>query len=81
MTEHLKRLSLPITGTRGFPKAEVTAGGVTLSEVDPRTMESRICPGLYIAGEMLDVDGPIGGYNFQAAFSTGRAAGIAASMV
>ena len=74
-----KRLVLPISGTRGFAKAEVTAGGVTLREVDPRTMASRVADGLFIAGEVLDVDGPIGGYNFQAAFSTGRAAGIAAA--
>lgn len=75
----LKAMPLPIQGTRGFAKAEVTAGGVKLSEVDPRTMESRLAPGLHIAGEVLDVDGWIGGYNFQAAFSTGRAAGIAAA--
>ncbi|TWU44015.1 tricarballylate dehydrogenase [Novipirellula aureliae] len=75
----LKSLGLPIHGTRGFNKAEVTAGGVSLDEVDPRTMESRIAQGLFIAGEVLDVDGWIGGYNFQAAFSTGRAAGIAAA--
>ncbi len=50
-----------------------------LAEVDPRTLESRVCSRLFIAGEVLDVDGPIGGYNFQAAFSTGRAAGIAAA--
>ena len=56
----------------------MTAGGVALSEVDPKTMASRIANGLFISGEVLDVDGPIGGYNFQAAFSTGRAAGIAA---
>ncbi|WP_255712835.1 NAD(P)/FAD-dependent oxidoreductase [Rhodopirellula halodulae] len=77
--ESLKRWELPVHDTRGFAKAEVTAGGVQLSEVDPRTLESRIVPGLYIAGEILDVDGWIGGYNFQAAFSTGRAAGIAAA--
>lgn len=75
----LKRLPIPITGTRGFGKAEVTAGGVNLSEVDPRTMESRLQSGLYIAGEVLDVDGWIGGYNFQAAFSTGHAAAVASS--
>jgi hypothetical protein len=69
----------PLTGTRGFAKAEVTAGGVSLAELDPRTMASRIAPGLFIAGEVLDVDGPIGGFNFQAAFATGRAAGIAAA--
>ncbi len=75
----LKRLQLPVTGTRGFAKAEVTAGGVRLMEVDSRTMASKVADGLYIAGEVLDVDGWIGGYNFQAAFSTGRAAGIAAA--
>jgi predicted Rossmann fold flavoprotein len=75
----LKRMPLHVSGTRGFAKAEVTAGGVALAEVDPRTMASKRCPGLFIAGEVLDVDGPIGGYNFQAAFSTGRAAGIAAA--
>lgn len=79
LVQHLKRLELPISGTRGFEKAEVTAGGVALKEVDPRTMASRLAEGLFIAGEVLDVDGWIGGYNFQAAFSTGRAAGIAAA--
>lgn len=79
LTQDLKRLPLPVRGTRGFEKAEVTAGGVRLDQVNPRTLESRIHKGLFIAGELLDVDGPIGGYNFQAAFSTGRAAGLAAS--
>jgi len=79
LMQQLKRIPLPVHGTRGFDKAEVTAGGVRLDEVDPRTMESRLQRGLFIAGELLDVDGPIGGYNFQAAFSTGRAAGIAAA--
>jgi predicted Rossmann fold flavoprotein len=65
-----KRCRIPVTGTLGFPKAEVTAGGVALGEVDSRTMQSRIVPGLSLAGEVLDLDGPIGGYNFQAAFST-----------
>jgi len=66
-----KRCRIAVTGTRGFEKAEVTAGGVSLDEVDSRTMESKLAPGLYLAGEILDLDGPIGGYNFQAAFSTG----------
>ena len=79
LTQDLKRMPLPVRGTRGFEKAEVTAGGVRLDQVNPRTLESRIHKGLFIAGELLDVDGPIGGYNFQAAFSTGRAAGLAAS--
>lgn len=70
-----KRLSIPLTGTLGFKKAEVTAGGVALDEVDSRTMQSKLEPGLYLAGEVLDLDGPIGGYNFQAAWSTGWLAG------
>lgn len=74
----LKALSVPITGTLGFGKAEVTAGGVVLDEVDSRTMQSKLVPGLYIAGELLDLDGPIGGYNFQAAWSTGWLAGQSA---
>ena len=79
LVTHLKRWQLPVHDTRGFAKAEVTAGGVSLKEVDPRTMQSRLHDGLFIAGEVLDVDGWIGGYNFQAAFSTGRAAAIAAT--
>jgi len=71
----LKSARIAITGTRGFAKAEVTAGGVALSEIDSRTMQSKLVPGLYFAGEILDLDGPIGGYNFQAAFSTGFLAG------
>jgi predicted Rossmann fold flavoprotein len=77
--ENTKRLHLPVNGTRGFAKAEVTAGGVSLKEVDPRTMASRIVDDLFIAGEVLDVDGWIGGYNFQAAFATGRSAAIGAT--
>lgn len=75
----IKCCVLPVLGTRGFEKAEVTAGGVQLKDVDAKTMQSKLHPGLYIAGEVLDVDGPIGGYNFQAAFSTGRAAGLHAA--
>jgi predicted Rossmann fold flavoprotein len=75
LVEVVKRFRLPITGTLGFGKAEVTAGGIALDEVDSRTMQSKRVPGLYLAGELLDLDGPIGGYNFQAAFSTGWLAG------
>ena len=75
MIEDMKRLEIPLNGTRGYTKAEVTAGGVKLKEVNPQTMESRLAPGLFLAGEILDVDGPIGGFNFQAAFSTGHLAG------
>lgn len=70
-----KRLRLPLRGTLGFEKAEVTAGGVNLDEVDSRTMHSKRTPGLYFAGEVLDLDGWIGGYNFQSAWSTGWLAG------
>lgn len=70
-----KETRIALSGTRGFGHAEVTAGGVSLSEVDSRTMESKLVTGLYFAGEILDLDGPIGGYNFQAAFSTGLLAG------
>lgn len=67
---------------RGIPleKGEVTAGGVALDEVDPATMESRILPGLFLCGEILDIAGPVGGYNLQAAFSTGFVAGESASV-
>ena len=71
----VKRMPLPVRGTLGFEKAEVTTGGVCLVEVDSRTMESKLQKGLYLAGEILDLDGPIGGYNFQAAWSTGWLAG------
>ena len=71
----VKRMRIPVRGTLGFEKAEVTSGGVSLDEVDSRNMESKFCPGLFMAGEILDLDGPIGGYNFQAAWSTGWLAG------
>ena len=75
----MKRLRLPLKGTLGFEKAEVTAGGVALDEVDSRSMCSKKVPELFIAGEVLDLDGPIGGYNFQAAWSTGWLAGTRAA--
>jgi predicted Rossmann fold flavoprotein len=70
---------LPWTGDEGYRKAEVTGGGVALGEVDPRTLESRRRPGLFLCGEMLDAFGPIGGHNFQWAWVTGRAAGLGAA--
>jgi predicted Rossmann fold flavoprotein len=75
LVQAAKRLRLVTTGTLGFKKAEVTTGGVALDEIDSRTMQSKLVPGLFVAGEILDLDGPIGGYNFQAAFSTGWLAG------
>ena len=77
----LAGFTLPWTGDEGYRKAEVTGGGVDLGEVDPRTMESRIAPGLFLCGELLDAFGPIGGYNFCWAWATGRAAGQGAAAV
>jgi predicted Rossmann fold flavoprotein len=68
---------LRLTGTRGYNYAEATAGGVALTEIDPSTMQSRVCAGLYLVGELLDVDGRIGGFNFQWAWSSGYVAGRA----
>jgi predicted Rossmann fold flavoprotein len=69
---------LPWTGNEGYKKAEVTGGGVALTDVDPKTLESRKVTGLYLCGEILDAFGPIGGHNFAWAWSTGRTAGLAA---
>jgi hypothetical protein len=79
LVDVLVRGALPWQGDEGYKKAEVTGGGVALSEVDPRTMESRRAPGLFLCGEVLDAFGPIGGYNFLWAWVTGRAAGVAAA--
>lgn len=75
LVQHLKSTVIGISGTAGYRKAEVTAGGVALDEVDSKTMQSKFQPGLFFAGEILDLDGPIGGFNFQAAFATGWLAG------
>ncbi len=74
---------LPVTASRGYGYAEVTAGGVRLEEIDPRTMASRRCPGLFLVGEILDADGRIGGFNFQWAWSTAwvAAGGLARAAV
>jgi hypothetical protein len=72
----LKSITVNITGLRPFSEAVITAGGVSTKEIDPTTMESRICKGLYFAGEVLDVDALTGGFNLQIAFSTGYAAGM-----
>ena len=79
LVEKLTRYPLPWTGDEGYKKAEVTGGGVPLGEVDPRTLESRVAPGLFLCGEVLDCFGPIGGYNFCWAWATGRAAGLGAA--
>ena len=71
----LKAFRLEVTGTMGMEQAQVTAGGIRTAEFDPDTMESRLCPGLYAAGEVLDIDGDCGGYNLQWAWASGRLAG------
>jgi predicted Rossmann fold flavoprotein len=76
----LKDFRLEVTGHRPYEEAIITAGGVDTREVDPRTMASRLVDGLYLAGEVLDVDGDTGGYNLQSAFSTGWVAGRAAAL-
>ncbi len=70
---------LPLIGTLGFTEAQVTAGGMETSDFDPVTMESRLVSGLYACGEVLDIDGDCGGFNLQWAWSSGRAAGLAAA--
>lgn len=80
IAEICRKFEVKITGTRSFDQAQVCAGGVPLEEISSRTMESKKCPGLYITGELLDVDGMCGGYNLQWAWSTGHIAGEAAAL-
>ena len=75
----LKDVRFKVTGHRDFNEAIITAGGIETKEINPRTMESRLVNGLYLAGEVIDIDADTGGFNLQAAFSTGRLAGYAAS--
>jgi len=79
LLEELKSFRVEVTGPRPIAEAIVTSGGVKTGEVDPHTMASKKIPGLYLAGELLDVDGYTGGFNLQIAWSTGRAAGEAAA--
>ena len=74
----LKEFPIEVTTHRSFKHAIITAGGVSLKEINPRTMESKIVKGLYFAGEILDIDADTGGFNLQVAFSTGRLAGLSA---
>jgi predicted Rossmann fold flavoprotein len=76
LAQFLTQMKLPVIGDRGFQYAEVTAGGVPLKELNLATMESRLCHGLYLCGEICDVDGQIGGFNFQWAWASGYVAGI-----
>jgi predicted flavoprotein YhiN len=79
LVRSLTETVIPVVRDRGFDYAEVTAGGVPLSEVDLSTMASRKSDGLFLCGEILDVDGRIGGFNFQWAWASGRLAGMHAA--
>lgn len=80
LLETLKDFSLDVSGPRGVEEAVVTSGGVKTGEIDPRTMASKLAPGLYFAGEVIDVDAYTGGFNLQIAWATGKAAGEAAAI-
>jgi predicted Rossmann fold flavoprotein len=75
VARHLQEMRITPSGTEGFKKAEVTAGGVSTDELSSRTMEAKKVPGLYFIGEVVDVTGQLGGYNFQWAWASGYAAG------
>jgi predicted Rossmann fold flavoprotein len=77
LVDVLSRFVLPVNGNEGYATAEVTGGGIPLGEISPRTLESRIVPGLYLCGEIIDVTGRLGGYNFLWAWVTGRKVGRA----
>ena len=79
LVDTLQNLSLTLTGTRPISEAIVTAGGVSVKEINPKTMESKVVRNLYFAGEVIDIDAFTGGYNLQAAFSTGYVAGLTAA--
>ena len=71
----VKQFALRVEGVMGMDCAQVTAGGIRTEDFDPQTLQSRLCPGLYAAGEVLDIDGDCGGYNLQWAWASGRLAG------
>ena len=79
LVQWLKDFRIEISGYRSYDEAIITAGGVNLKEIDPMTMESKIVEGLFLAGEILDLQADTGGYNLQAAFSTGWLAGSSVS--
>ena len=79
LSREAKRFAFPITGNMGMANAQVTVGGICTGEFDPVTLESRLCPGLYACGEVLDVDGDCGGCNLQWAWSSGHEAGASAA--
>ncbi|NTU99192.1 NAD(P)/FAD-dependent oxidoreductase [Candidatus Falkowbacteria bacterium] len=79
IADTIKSLEFKVAGLAGFDKANITVGGVSLEEIDPKTMQSKIVPNAYFAGEIIDLDGPTGGFNLQICWSTGFAAGSAAA--
>ncbi len=76
LAEEIKYMRVTITGTKGFEHAQVCAGGVNTEEINPETLESKLVPGLYFAGEVIDIDGICGGYNLQWAWASGYVAGL-----
>ena len=80
VVELLKAFSLEITGKRPVAEAIITSGGIKVSEIDPKTMQSKKVPGLYFAGEVIDCDAYTGGFNLQIAWATACAAGMAAGV-
>ena len=81
MVELLKAFSVEITGKRPVSEAIITSGGIKVSEIDPKTMQSKLVPGLYFAGEIIDCDAYTGGFNLQIAWATAYAAGLAAAEI
>lgn len=79
MVQVLKGIRVPLVGFRPIEEAIVTRGGVSVKEIDPKTMQSKLVEGLYFAGEVLDVDAYTGGFNLQIAFSTATVAGTSAA--
>ena len=75
LAQTAKNYVLEVSGTKGFANAQVTSGGVLVNEINPETMESKLCKGLFFAGEIIDVDAGCGGYNLQWAFASGLLAG------
>ncbi len=81
LLEQMKNFSIKLTGTRPVEEAIVTSGGIKVSEIDPKTMQSKLVQGLFFAGEVIDVDAYTGGFNLQIAWATGRVAGLSAAMM
>ena len=79
LNSSLKRWDFAIESHTGYERAVITAGGVPAKEINPKTMESKFVPGLFFAGEIIDLDGDTGGYNLQIAWATGNAAGKSAA--